>query len=304
MTQRSYRDRTRRTERRLHALYWFGAAAALIAALAPTNARAVEVEGLYQAETIVTGRGEAERLRGFRVGFADVVIKLTGDAASVRSPGARELLSHAGDYVARYAYEDRLKGTPIHDEQGTRERPYYLRMTFDRPAVNRALRAHGLGVWGIDRPRVIVWLGVKDSVRSYVLDRRGEFGYGQREVLRALSNARGVPIVLPAMDATDRRAIGYDDVARANLARLRAAARRYDADAELGGTLVMDARGYWTLTWWLDWRNRVDRHRLENATFDVALRTAVERAAKRFATIARTDRATGADGGRRPQHRR
>lgn len=267
---------------------------AVFAALGPVPASAVEVDGLYQAEVIVTGQGDAERVRGFGVGFDEVVIKLTGDPDSARVPGVQRLAAHAGDYVARFEYADRLKGIPVHDEQGTRERSYYLRMTFDRSAMNDALQTLALARWGSDRPRLMIWLGIKDSVRSYVLDLQAELGYGQREVLRSASRKLGVPIVLPAADDMRRRdSISYDDIARGDVARLRSASRRYGADAMLFGMLVMDENGYWTQTWSLDWKNRVSRYRLARTTFDVGLRTALAGAAKRFSTGMRESRAPG-----------
>ncbi|MFL6713205.1 MAG: DUF2066 domain-containing protein [Sulfurifustis sp.] len=259
----------------------------LLSVVAPRDTAAVEVDGLYDAETIVTGQGEAERLRGFRIGLAEAIVKLSGDAQSVRSARVQQLLTRAGDFVEHYEYEDRMKGIPIHDEQGTRDRPHYLRMTFKRAEMDQALQMLGLPRWGSDRPRVIVWLGIKDSVRSYVLDSETEFGLGQREVLKSVARQRGVPLVLPAPGARAETSVAYPDVARGDLPRLRAASNPYGADALLYGTLVMDKNGYWTAVWNLDWNNRVRRNEMTGVTFDVALREAIERAAKIFSTSAR-----------------
>ena len=47
----------------------------------PASAQAPRLseDDLYKAETIVTGTGETERLRGFGVGAEEAIIKLTGD---------------------------------------------------------------------------------------------------------------------------------------------------------------------------------------------------------------------------------
>lgn len=258
----------------------------LVATFDAGRAAGVEVSGLYDAETIVTGRGEAERQRGFGIGLSEVIAKLSGDAESGQSAAVRRLLSRAGDFVERYEYEDRMKGIPIHDEQGTRDRPFYLRMSFDRSAVDRALKTLGLPRWSSDRPRLMVWLGIQDSVRSYVLDSETEFGFGQREVLKSVSRQRGVPLVMPS-GGRPENPIAYSDIARGDVPRLRHAANLYAADAILFGTLVMDKNGYWTASWALDWKNRQARHRLDGVTFDVALRAAIEQAAKTFSTSAR-----------------
>ena len=51
----------------------------------PHPAAAVEVRDIYKAETIVTGTGAAERLRGFRETLAEVMVKASGDATLLGS---------------------------------------------------------------------------------------------------------------------------------------------------------------------------------------------------------------------------
>src|SRR5690606_22939725 len=124
-----------------------GAAAALFAILAAVPAAAVEVPDLYKAETIVTGTGAAERQRGFRETLAEVMVKASGDASLLGSARLESVLDHASDFVASWEQEDRMKGIPIHDEQGTRDRPFYLRVVFDKAKVDGALQALGLQPW-------------------------------------------------------------------------------------------------------------------------------------------------------------
>lgn len=241
---------------------------------------AAEIVGLYQAETIVTGTREAERLRGFKVGMEEIIIKLSGDAELARLEKAKPLINRAPEFIRHYEYEDRKKGVPIHDEQGTRDRSFFLRMHFKRVPVDTELRALGVTPWGSVRPNVVIWLGIKDSIRSYVLGAHTAFGADQREVLVSVARRRGVPVVLPQMNGDERAGIGYHDVASRDLARIRRFSRRYGSDAVLFGTLVMDTQGYWTLNWSLEWNNRLNRNQLDGVTFDVALRNAVERTAK------------------------
>lgn len=256
----------------------------MFAILASADAHAVEVRNLYRAETIVTGREAPERLRGFQLGLAQVIVKLSGDAEAAQADATRQLLARADRFVESYEYEDRMKGIPIHDEQGTRDRPYFLRMTFERSAVDQALATFGFPRWQSDRPRVMVWLGVRDLVRSYVLTTTTEVGYGQRETLNSVARERGIPIALPKTTAQSR--IDYRVIADSDVARLRAAAKNYAADAVLFGTLRMNDQGYWTLRWTLDWQGRRYADERANVTFDVALRAALERCAKIFATSA------------------
>lgn len=255
----------------------------LVAILGARGALAVEVSGLNQADAIVTGTGEAERLRGFKLGLEEVLIKRTGDAALVHTEKVAPLMNRAAEFVERYEYEDRKKGKQISDEQGTRDRSFFLRMTFTPAKLDAELRALGVAPWSGARPTIVVCLGIKDSVRSYVLGAETPLGAEQREALMSVAGKHGVPVVLPAMDMEDRARIGYDNIADGEVERLRRFSKRYGGDALLFGTLVMDAQGYWTLSWSLDWNDKLDRDRLDGVTFDVALRTAIERSAKRLA---------------------
>lgn len=257
------------------------AATAVLAALAPTLASAVEVTGLYKAETLVTGTEEPERTRGFRIGLEEVVIKLTGDAGLAGSPRLASYLARVHDMVTAYEYEDRMKGLPVQDEQGTRERPHFLRMTFDRVQIDALLADLGLTKWSAQRPRLAIWLAVRDARRRYVLTRDGPHGYGQREVLKSASRRRGVPIALADVQTLAAVRLGYGDVERANRNKLAAATRALGAEGQLFGTLTIDAEAlYWDVRWTLDCQGRRAKWSAQDVSFDRALHGGLERAAK------------------------
>jgi hypothetical protein len=107
------------------------------------GAAAGNVDDLYQARTIVTGQGEVSR----RVGFADcleqVLVKVSGDSRLLDDPEITAMADEAGTFVADFHYRDRMAGIPVHDEQGTRDRPYDLTVSFDPTRIDTALRSLG-----------------------------------------------------------------------------------------------------------------------------------------------------------------
>ena len=260
-------------------------ALALLACLVAHPAAAVEVRDVYKAETIVTGTGAAERQRGFRETLAEVMVKASGDATLLGSERLERVTDRAAEFVAAYEQEDRMKGMPTHDEQGTRDRPFFLRVTFDKAKIDAALHTLGLDPWPADRPTVAVWLGIRDAVLSYVLTETGERGYGQREALRLASRRRGVPIVLPTPEAVERAALTYNTIEEGDPARLSAAAAGEGADAVLFGTLVYDGEGHWIIDWSFDRAGALRHWRQEHVTFDVALRGGIEGAARALAGL-------------------
>jgi hypothetical protein len=253
------------------------AAAVLVALGRP--ARALEVQDLAFAEVIVTGTEEPERTRGFRLGLADVIVKLTGDARLAGSEAIAPLLARAGTFVQRFAYEDRMKDLPVRDEQGTRERPHFLRMWFKEADVRQAIEALGLRVWDRDRTVVAVLLAIRDARRTVVLTSSGDAGSLQREVLQDAARRRAVPIALPL--ERDLAAVALAGrIASGEMASLRPEAERLAAGAILAGRLAITPSGYWSITWSLEALGRVRRWSLENVTFDVALKSGIETAAR------------------------
>jgi hypothetical protein len=212
-------------------------------------------DDLYKAETIVTGTGEAERLRGFRVGAEEAVIKLTGKARLATGQRIKPILDKAAELVADFTYEDRMKGIPIHDEQGTRARPL-----------------------------VAVWLAIREPRSKYVLASEGPEGYGQREVLKDVSVKRGVPIVLPPPGDSP---VTYDVIDKSIWNVIQQESNKLNAPAVLYGTLDFDGNVGWNTRWTLAAPRTYAKWSMKGVTFDAALKGAIEHAAAAFAEKAK-----------------
>lgn len=240
-------------------------------------------EDLYKAETIVTGTGLSERMRGFRIGVEDVIVKLTGDASLAETPEAGNVAVKAADLIADFTYEDRMKNLPIHDEQGTRDRPHYLRMRFDPAKFDAALAQAGLTKWTGERPTLAVWLGISEPRGNYVLAREGA-GYGQREVLKDASKKRGIPILLPAENQT---AVTYEAIAKPDLDALRQASKELGGNGILYGRLDFDGDVHWNTSWTVAGDGVEASWTMNGVTFDAALKGAIEQAAAAYAKHSR-----------------
>lgn len=240
---------------------------------------AVVVDDLHHAVAIVTGTEEPERSRGLRNCLSDVVAKLTGDTELARSVRVQPLLAQVHRFVDRFEYEDRMKGIPLHDEQGTRQRPYYLRVWFKPQAVDAALRDQGIALWPAKRPLLAVWLGVRTAVGDYIVYRRGSDGYGQRGALLETARRWGIPVMLPDPSA-GTSTVGYATVATDDTQSLTALSPR--ADALLLGTLVIDSQGYWTSHWVLHGAGTPHVWGQHGVTFDTAIRDGLQHSARQL----------------------
>lgn len=260
--------------RGFHRLLW-GVVWVITAYAAPTAAAADRPDiDLYSAQTIVTGTMEPERTRGFRAGLIDAVVKLTGDVRLENDARLQPLLEKPHRYVARFDYEDRMKGIPIHDEQGTRERPQTLRMRFEPTAMDAALAQLGLSKWPAPRPRLAVWLGVVNARNSFVLRAAGPDGYGQRLVITETAARRGIPVWLP----TANTAITVENIEADDVTTLQHAAP--GAEALLAGVLTLVPGGYWDITWRFrptdPTGDRTKRWTMRRVSFDTALKGGLE----------------------------
>jgi hypothetical protein len=244
------------------------------------TARGGAVAGdLYRAQAFVTGQGETERARGFALCLEAVLVKVSGDVRLTGDPAVAALAAQAGNFVTGFDYHDRMSGIPVHDEQGTRERPFDLTVTFDPPKIAAALRSLGRKPWPEPRPRLAVLLGVRDATASYVLSNDGERGLGQRQSLAAVAGKRGIPLVLPNAALLAAKHIAYERVSALTSPRLSAVAKASGGDTALVGTLVWtEAALGWTTHWRLSWRGREHRWHISGVSFDDAFRNGIDRA--------------------------
>jgi hypothetical protein len=251
---------------------------AALLALLPA-ARAVAVDTLYQSTAFVTGEGEANRAKGFALTFADVLVKVSGDPRLRADPRVAPLEAKAAGFVAGFSYRDRMAGIPVHDEQGTRERPFDLTVRFDPAKIDAALQALGRSPWPEPRPKLAVLLRVEDMRRGYVLAADGAGGYGERLSLKAAAADRGIASRLPTEALVAARHLDRESLAHLAPQRAAALARAIGGEALLRGGLVWReaARG-WEARWRLAWQGREHRWRITGVSFDDAFRDALDHA--------------------------
>src|SRR5229473_5858120 len=209
-------------------------ASILVAALfCAATANAAGADELYEAQAIVTGQREPERLRAFPDCLEDVLVKVSGDPRLIGDRRLVPLKASAGDYVAAFRYHDRMSGIPVHDEQGTRDRPYDLTVSFDEAKIDSALRSLGLEPWKIPRPRLAMFIGVQNGPTPYLLASDGERGLEQKLSLQAAAYKRGMSIVLPTASTLAAADVRFDRLSKIDLERWRALAKDAGGDTAL-----------------------------------------------------------------------
>ena len=191
-------------------------------------------------------------------------------------PGARKLANGATGLATEFSYRDRLAGRQIHDEQGSRDRPFILTVTFDPQKVDAALKALGSKPWAGKRPSLAFFLVVNNNGNIYVLAGDSTFGRDQRESLAAASWQTGMPVTLPSEADLAKEGLTASVLSAIEPAKLDQVVKGMGADLVLLGNLVWDknAQG-WAADWKLHDGQQIHRWKVEKVSFDDAFRNAL-----------------------------
>ncbi|MER9312721.1 DUF2066 domain-containing protein [Mesorhizobium australicum] len=236
---------------------------------------------LYRSSVIVTGDREETRVPAIPEGFALAAQKLTGNPDVVHNPTFASLATGAPAMVWSYTYHDRMFGRPIHDEQGTRDRPFDLTFQFDRKRMDHAMALLGERPWLGARPKLALVVEVTDMARRYVLAADGVHGSDLRASFEDASARFAIPIIF-AKEA-DLSALvleNVDAIPDESLARLKS---RLGADEILVGHLDWETKEPgWHAAWRLPLGTEDKRWEIAGVNFDAAFRNAIGGAAKRM----------------------
>lgn len=156
-----------------------------------------DLDTLYQAKAVVTGQSEKNRIPGFADCLRQVVVKVSGDQRLLKAPEFEALLPKADELVSTFSYRDRLEGIPIHDEQGTYDRPHDLTSIFDRTKIDAVLQSLGSRPWLEPRPRLVVFLGVRQNAKTFTLTKDGGESPYMGESFAAAAAPLAMTILLP-----------------------------------------------------------------------------------------------------------
>lgn len=256
-------------------------AAGLLLAFLPGAAAAETVSDLYQGSTLVTGQIEETRVPGFGRCLRDVLVKVSGDLRLLHDPRLDALEKEAARFVRGFRYRDLLEGIPIHDEQGSRDRPYELTVDFDAVQIDETLRALGRQPWTAERRRLALFLRIDKGAGSFLLTSDGERGIDEREALAAASKRRGVPIALPSRAIVRDEGLTIETLSSDDAPKLAAASRRIGADLVLAGRMRWDeAMPGWIADWRLASAGTTHQWRTRLPTFDETFRSALGGAAQ------------------------
>jgi uncharacterized protein len=241
---------------------------ALISAAGPASG-AQPANELYQATVIVTGTDARSRPFGFAQALRAVLVNVSGEPRLHDDPRVSGLAAHAEAMVASFSYVDRMAGRPVHDEQGTRDRPYNLTVKFVPARIDKALADLAQRPWRGNRPVVVPVLAVRFGTASYLLSAESRAGAEQRAAFADMARAYAMTVRFPT-DA-DFAAWGIRPGTFPSLHAATAA-----DDAVVAGTLEFkESLPGWVGSWRWRWRGTDYAWGIKGVSFDEAFRDIV-----------------------------
>ena len=236
------------------------------------DVRAADLAELYASKAITTGTGERNRKLGFRDCLDRILVRVSGDPRLPALPEVEALRARAGDFVASFSYRDRLAGRPIHDEQGTYDRPHDLTCHYAPDVLDPLLARLGSRPWLGKRPTLVVFLDVErngkrlrvvaDDMRDLAM--RDSFALGSEQLaMRVAFPTRAAASKLPAEDLDAPGLL--IDAARASGGDKALSGRIKWSDADLG----------WVATWHLAHEGQTFDWTVRGVNFDEAFRVAL-----------------------------
>ncbi|CAN7535120.1 DUF2066 domain-containing protein [Mesorhizobium amorphae] len=236
---------------------------------------------LYQAQTIVTGQGEVNRQIGFRDCLDRVLVRVSGDQRLPQKPEMLALRDKAGDFVDSFRYRDRLEGIPVHDEQGTHDRPHDLTCLYKPEVIDRLLTQLGSQPWLGARPRLSIVLAVDDSRRHFVLASDGDESPYMMESFQSAARPMAMSIVIPNKATLAKAGLIFEEVRAISPELLGSTAASIGSRQLLAGSIVWSDKEFgWIADWRLKAGDDIYTWQVRGVSFDEAFRVAMRGAAQ------------------------
>jgi len=250
----------------------------LLLALAPAGLglAADRPDDLYRVQAIVTGKGEKNRQIGFRDCLDKVLVRVSGDQRLLARPEIPALRERAGDLVASFTYRDRLEGVPIHDEQGSYDRPHDLTCNFDMAKLDTVFAELGSKPWLATRPIVVPLLVVERGGKRFVLTTDGGDGPFMDVSFKAAAEPLAMTIALPGKADIATAELDAASLWQADQGVLEALAKGSGGAVPLLGRLAWsDADLGWVADWRIAFEGKTYKWQARGVSFDEAFRVAM-----------------------------
>jgi uncharacterized protein len=232
------------------------------------------IDPMYTSFAIVTGTDMRQRPWGFALTLREVLVKASGDPRLNDDPRVAELADKADRFVACFSYADEMADIPLHDEQGTYDRPHKLTVTFDPAKIDDLLTEFGDKPWRGERPDIVPVLLVHGrKPPAYVLSMETPGGADQRLAFGHATDTYGLKGHIPSDAELAVWKVSVDDFPYPAAAPPAAGKPN---EAIVAGTLDWnEALPGWVGKWRCRWQGADHQWGISGVNYDAAFRDVV-----------------------------
>jgi hypothetical protein len=188
-----------------------------IGLLSFSSLAAIDVD-LFHAEVILDKSDKEAEKNAKLTGFQRVIIKASGDRASIDNPVIKKALPHSSRYLSQISYSELLDQTA-------------LKMRFSPAQVQGLLAQASVSYWASPRTNILVWLVESTPYGRDILWEQS--GKDLVKQVKLLADQRGLPMTIPVGDMDDVTSISAPDLWGGFVEPISAASQRYGTDAVL-----------------------------------------------------------------------
>lgn len=179
-----------------------------------------QAQSLDTVQVPVDGRGETQRQDALSEGLEQMLVRLSGQRDVLDKSLASEAAAQLDRWVTRYDYST-LEGGSV------------LQVRYDVNGLMAFMADQGASVWGMPRPRVLLWLVDQGASRGEMVV-QGHPLYAQ---LIAEAQRRGLTLVIPEWDNQDQEHLNVADIRGRFDQQLRDASSRYSHELIVAAVL-------------------------------------------------------------------
>lgn len=225
--------------------------------VASGTARAERVVDLFEYSVVVDSQSQTDLRQAVSDGFAEVLVRASGQAEILTKPNVLSELRRADGYKLSHRYDKATIDTVNSNGTTTSKQAWRLVVKYSGPMVQNLLRQLQLPIWPPRRPNTLLWLVVDRGAEG----RQFVSATQLPELLQAVNASavrRGLPVDFPLLDLEDQVALPADRVWRLDEEQIVAASQRYNPDSILVGRLTQSSQSDWRSAWTLIHKNRTE----------------------------------------------
>lgn len=160
---------------------------------------AVEVKNLYTGKILVLDKTQATRVKAHKWAIEQVLTKVTGSREILSNKTVSyEIRTRTANYIKSFSFKT--------DDQGRT----FLVDEFDQEKIDGLIRRVGASIWGQRRPLTSIWMVMEEGINRNIVSE--ELNPQLYEVITQSAEDRGLPVLMPSLDALDKAAVYPSDI--------------------------------------------------------------------------------------------